>query len=192
MNNIEELIYDIYNLQCHKRTPYYNKTKFPVSVGTTTYGEITYEGLEKLIEYFKKYFNKDTIFYDLGCGLGKMVIHIGLKYKIKKSCGIEYSKERYEGCMYNYNLCKNYNKNIEFINGSYYDIPIQDATVIYVDDTAFLDEEKLKKLHSLPPVGCLVLHRSTIWKNHTLSQEAKDFFPTTYISQYPLFYYIKA
>ena len=176
-------------MQCTRRDKYHNKTPFPPLVGKDTYGEITYEGVEKLVKYFKKYFNKNTVFYDLGCGLGKMVIHIGLKYGVKKACGVEYSIERYKGCMDNYKKCSN--GNIEFINGSFYDTPLENATVIYVDDTAHTDKDQLKKLHSLPPVGCLVLHRSDIWKHHNLSKEINEFFPTTYIPRYPLFYYIK-
>ena len=79
MNNIEEILSSVYSMQCTKQDIYHNKTKFPPLVGKDTYGEITYQGVEKLVQYFKKYFNKNTVFYDQGCGLGKMVIHIGLK-----------------------------------------------------------------------------------------------------------------
>lgn len=193
MNDIDEILSEVYSIECTKSDRYYNKTNYNQEIGSPTYGEITYEGVEKLVQYFKKYFNKNTVFYDLGCGLGKMVTHIGLKYGVKKSCGIEYSKERYMGCMDNYSLCKNYNKNIEFINGSYFDIPIDTATVVYVDDTAFLSEEKLKKLHSLPPVGCLVIHRGMLYTEVKSIDSGKEdkYFPTTYCKKDPLFYYIK-
>jgi len=190
MNNVEDILSSVYSIQCTKYDIYHNKTHFPPLVGKPRYGEITYEGVEKLVQYFKKYFNKNTVFYDLGCGLGKMVIHIGLKYGVKKACGIEYSVERYNGCMDNYKKGKN--DNIEFINGSYYDTPLDNATVIYVDDTAYLDKDELKKLHSLPPVGCLVLHRSILWQHYHRSQEINDFFPTTYSPKNQLYYYIKA
>ena len=33
-------IYNIYNLQCHKKTSYFNRTEFTPDVGVSLYGEI--------------------------------------------------------------------------------------------------------------------------------------------------------
>ena len=85
MNDKEEIIEHIYSLECHKKTSYYNKTTFPADVGISTYGELRTEGVDILLKEFKKYFNKDAVFYDLGCGLGKVVFHIGIKTTIKKN-----------------------------------------------------------------------------------------------------------
>lgn len=88
MNEIQ-LIYKNNNKQV------YNKTEFNSKVGSEGYGEIGYDSVEEIIKTFQDYFNENTVFYDLGSGLGKLVIHIGLRCNVKKSCGIEYSVERY-------------------------------------------------------------------------------------------------
>ena len=194
MNNIEELLSIIYSMESHVNTDYFNKTKFGVGVGSTTYGEITYDGVESLVKYFKKHFNDRTVFYDLGCGLGKMVTQIGLKYGVKKSCGIEYSKERYKGCMDNLRLCKNYVGNIKFIEGSYWDMDFGDATIIYCDDTVIISTEDRERLHSLAPKGCLVLTRTRLKdkKQDVVDSSSENkFFPTTYSKRDPIFFYIK-
>ena len=101
------------------------------------YGELTYRGTQSIIKSFSSYFNKNTVFYDFGSGLGKMVIHLGnLIPPIKKSIGIEYSLGRYEGAV---NLAKDSrldNDKIKFINGNFFTTDVSDATVIYIDNYA--------------------------------------------------------
>ena len=128
--------------EMYKTSPYSsqfrNKTEFDENkVGKSTYGEITQIGTDNIVKKFKNYFNSNTVFYDLGSGLGKMVIHIGLEYNIKKSVGIEYSKERHKGAIH---LKKKYAKdsnNIKLICGNFLKNNISDATVIYIDNTSF-------------------------------------------------------
>ena len=161
MNNIEELIYNIYNLQCHKKTSYFNRTKFTSEVGSPTYGEITVAGVDIILKTFNDYFNKDTVFYDLGCGMGKMVFHIGIKTNIKKLCGIEYSKERYQACIdIQQQDCSNLN-NIHFINESFFDVDISDANIIYIDNTAITSKELLSSIWEMIPKNALVIHQTT-------------------------------
>lgn len=175
---MEEVLQSIYMVQCHKLTPYFNKTKFDKEIGTPTYGEMTPKGVDNLVSYFKKYFNKDAVFYDLGCGLGKMVMHLGLMYDLKKVCGVEYSKERYKGCidtqqLHCYNLF-----NVSFINDSYYNVELNDATIIYWDNTADLTDNGTKLIEKIP-TGCLVIYKRDIpnYKSRIVSDKN---FLTTY------------
>ena len=47
------------------------------SVGTDVYGEITLFGVERVIRKFGEIFSQDdTVFYDIGCGLGRMSCHV--------------------------------------------------------------------------------------------------------------------
>lgn len=157
MNEIQ-LIYRNNNKQV------YNKTEFNSNVGSEGYGEIGYDSVEEIIKTFKDYFNENTVFYDLGSGLGKLVIHIGLRCNVKKSCGIEYSLERY-----NYSVGINPGGNIYFINDNFVNIDISDATVIYTDNTLFptsIDE----LIYSKIPKGCLVLSRK-MFKSGRLNDE---------------------
>jgi len=153
MINIIKKIYSIdsYNI--------YNKTSFDLSsVGSEGYGETGYESIENLVEYYKKYFNNNTVFYDLGSGVGKIVYHIGLKYNIKKSCGIEYSLERFNKSI---DIKKRFNienGNIIFINDNILNCDLSDATIIYIDNTLFPDYIN-DKIYDKIPKDCLVISR---------------------------------
>ena len=52
----------------------------------TVYGELNLDEIDKLFEKIK--IKNNDIFYDLGCGSGKINLYIFLKYNIK-SIGIE-------------------------------------------------------------------------------------------------------
>ena len=92
MEELDKIISDIYGIWAYKDS-YINKTPFKPEY-RDVYGEITKVGGDGIVNHFKEHFNEDTVFYDLGCGTGKLVAHIGLQYNVKKSCGIELSKER--------------------------------------------------------------------------------------------------
>ena len=153
MNKLDE----IYAVSAYKN--FNNKTEFNLNtIGSPIYGEATKQGIMNLLNHFKDYFNSETVFYDLGCGIGKIVTHVGLT-NVKKSVGIEYSKERYEGCCYIKNTyCSNQN-NIEFYNKSYLEHDFSDATVIYIDNTCCTKEVN-KKLYERVPKNCLYIVKS--------------------------------
>lgn len=175
---MDEVLQAIYMVQCHKLTPYFNKTQFNKEIGRPTYGEITPQGVNNLVSYFKKYFNKDAVFYDLGCGLGKMVMHLGLMYDLKKVCGIEYSKERYRGCIETQQLHCSELSHVSFINDSYYNIELSDATIIYWDNTAITPDSGNKLIEKIP-IGCLVIHKREI-DDHQFHVVSDENFLTTY------------
>jgi SAM-dependent methyltransferase len=151
MNNLKK----IYNLSPF--TEYKNKTDFTEEIGSPVYGELTQKGVDMVVKHLQPYFNSKTIFYDLGSGLGKMVLHIGIQYGVKNAIGIEYSKERYQGSIsLKENYAKNH-KNISFFNTSIQNHNISDATIIYMDNTVYPGElclevyDKIKK-------GCLMVY----------------------------------
>tara|TARA_R110000824_G_scaffold79176_1_gene199545 strand:- start:1121 stop:1681 length:561 start_codon:yes stop_codon:yes gene_type:complete len=156
---MEKILKEMYNISPYSE--YDNKTYFDKIIGSPTYGEITQKGTNDLVEFFHEYFNKDCVFYDLGSGLSKMVIHIGLQYGIKKSTGIEYSKERHKGALFLKEKYAKNNDNIEVINKDMLKCDISDATVIYVDNTVFTDEI-MEKLYKIIPSGCLMLYKKRI------------------------------
>jgi SAM-dependent methyltransferase len=141
---------------------YMNKTEFPMeglgSVKIETYGEFNRNGVETYINYFKDHLNENSVFYDLGSGLGKMVIHIGEEANIKKSIGVEYSKERHIGATH---LKENYvsdNDRISFINGDILKQDLSDATIIYFDNTCY-SNEMCEEIYNLLPKGCLITYK---------------------------------
>lgn len=169
------------NLYNYNSSMIYNSTIFdPDVVGSDGYGETGYSSIELLVKQYSDYFNQDTVFYDLGSGVGKIVIHIGVKYKPKKSCGIEFSKERY---LKSLDLLKNFNDvdNINFINDNILNCDLSDATVIYTDNTLFpTNIDSL--IYQLIPENCLVISRKQFKDSRLNNELIKDGFtvPTNY------------
>jgi SAM-dependent methyltransferase len=178
MENLEQILNDLYG-----QTPYLayrNKTDFK-SEYSATYGEVTKESTNAIVNQFKEHFNENTVFYDLGCGLGKMVIHIGLQYNPKKSCGIELSKERIKGANdLKEKYCKD-NDNVSFIEGDFFESDFSDATIIYLDNTA-MSHELTKKIVDNLQKGCLFICRKkpNFIDTETLTGEQ---FVTTYYTK---------
>ena len=174
MSDIETLYrYNSHNL--------INKTNFDINlVGSEGYGETGYSSIESIVNHYSNYFNNDTVFYDLGSGIGKIVIHIGVKYKPKKSCGIEFSVERY---LKSVELLEKFNdtENIMFINDNILNCDLSDATVIYSDNTLFPDKIN-SSIYKQIPNGCLVISRKQFKESRLNGEIVKDGFttPTNY------------
>ena len=125
--------------ELYSADPYrvFNATSFkgiPGGTKSSIYGEISRDGAETLLSRLnlEGLLNSETIFYDLGSGLGRLVMHACLKYPIN-AVGIEFSKERYK---YSTQLYKNLKlTNATFINGDYFKCNISNATLIFIDDT---------------------------------------------------------
>ena len=152
-----EALKEIYKINSFKII---NKTDFDKEkVGSSVYGELTQKGVDTILDKFKEYFNKNTIFYDLGCGLGKMVLQVGLQTDVRMSIGVEYSKERYEVAV---ELKKKYGQdNIEFLNLNLLDLDLSMATVVYIDNTIF-PVELMKKVYNKIPKNCLLLYKQKL------------------------------
>lgn len=152
MNNLKEI---------YKVSPYgdfKNNTTFSEEIGSPVYGELTQKGVDMIVNYLQPYFNSNTVFYDLGSGLGKMVLHIGIQYGVKKSIGIEYSRERHQGAIF---LQKKYTKkynNISFHNATIQSHDISDATIVYMDNTIYPDELCLGVYNKVKN-GCLMIYK---------------------------------
>lgn len=189
---MNEIIKKIYETSPYSK--YKNKTNFtsiwPSVRDQGVYGELTQKGGNQIVENFKKYFNEDTIFYDLGSGLGKTVLHYGLQYGIKKSVGIEYSKERHQGAI---DLLEEYAKdktNIEFYCDKIENKDFSDATVVYADNTGYEVKTNLYIYNTIKP-GCLFLYKKK-FKPDTIieKQERLKCIDRTY-HQKDLYWFIK-
>tara|TARA_Y100000588_G_scaffold389718_1_gene493258 strand:+ start:1512 stop:2228 length:717 start_codon:yes stop_codon:yes gene_type:complete len=106
-----------------------------------TYGEIDFKSFIALIDACNP--NQDTIFYDLGCGTGKAVMAISLVFNIQKACGIECLQPLYDAAVrveekwrasVNQHLS---DQQIIFHHQNFLDTDFSDATLIFVNATAF-------------------------------------------------------
>jgi SAM-dependent methyltransferase len=188
MENLNEILEEMYKISPHSKE-YKNQTYFGEN-RNDVYGEITQISTNGIVDEFKDYFNENTVFYDLGCGLGKMVAHIGLQYNPKKSCGVELSRERMKCARHiKETYCKEMD-NIGFINESFLNCDVSDATVVYCDNTMY-DNELTKSIINILPEGCLFICRR---EPHGIEQEVKKLekpkFKTTYMKK-KILYLIK-
>jgi SAM-dependent methyltransferase len=137
-----------------------DKKKFKETGSHATYGEITQEATDSILELFPDKFNEKAVFYDLGCGVGKMVCHIGLKTGAK-SVGIELSEKRLQGALdTKARFCKELN-NIVFLKGDFLKLDIREATVVYCDNTVMPNEITLGIYDKLQ-TGCVFIYRKSI------------------------------
>ena len=187
MEKLNQTLSEIY-----RTSPYQvftNRTEFERG-SYAVYGEVTQQSTDAIVSYFKEHFNENTVFYDLGCGLGKMVAHIALQYNVKKVCGVELSKERIRGANYiKETYCKGVN-NISFIEGDFLKQNISDATVVYCDNTMY-DKELTEKIIDVLPPNCLFICRRNT-RNKALDIQSVDGneFSTTY-HKTTIYYFIK-
>lgn len=107
-----------------------------------TYGEIDFFSFVALLSLTKP--TNNTIFYDLGSGIGKAVIACAMVFNVKKSCGIELFDELHQAAVSQQQLlhqlpCYN-TRSIDFIHGDFLHIDFSDATLVFINATAFFGE----------------------------------------------------
>ncbi len=132
--------------------------EFIKSAGSSsTYGEITYEGAQQLIDEF--HLRAKDVFYDLGCGVGKFVVQVYLNTPVKKAVGIELSKTRATNAGLVHRQLKRdglikKNRKLVFAEKNILDANLSDATAIFVSSLCFSDgmmERTTEKLAALKP-----------------------------------------
>ncbi len=109
-----------------------------------TYGEIEFESFLALLSLIKP--TEETTFYDLGCGTGKAVIAASMVYDLKKAVGVELFEGLYlKAVQQQKKLAKisGYQgkaERIQWIHANFLDVNFSDATLIFINSTAFSPE----------------------------------------------------
>ncbi|WED43031.1 hypothetical protein [Legionella cardiaca] len=130
------------------------------------YGEIEFESFIALLSLCKP--NASTIFYDLGSGTGKAVIACTLVFNVQHCRGIEILTTLYE-CAKDTQLrlkqipaYQEKASRIQFILGNFLDKNLNEASLVFINATAFFGEHWLavsRHLEQLNP-GALVISTS--------------------------------
>jgi SAM-dependent methyltransferase len=122
-----------------------------------TYGEIEFLPFIALLSLSK--IDHNTVFYDLGCGVGKAVLACAMIYPVRHSVGVELLAELHvTACQQAKKLAalENYHeqaKKISFIHGDFLDVNLNDATFIFINSTALFNPTWKKictRLENLP------------------------------------------
>lgn len=130
------------------------------------YGEIIFEPFIALLSLCQP--NSSTVFYDLGSGTGKAVLACAMVFNVKKSCGIELfpalhsaASSLQQRLMLNAEYQENASR-IEFKNSDFLKIELADASLVFINATAFFGEVWLAisaHMEQLKP-GTLVISTS--------------------------------
>ena len=132
-----------------------------------TYGEIDFISFIALISLLKP--NVDTVFYDLGSGIGTAVFACAMVFGVRKSYGIEllsilhYSATQQLLKLKESDKYKKATENIILINANFLDIDYSDADIIMINASAFFSEIWTKlsehlRLHSR--AGAIIISTS--------------------------------
>jgi|688.fasta_scaffold200710_2 hypothetical protein len=110
------------------------------------YGETRPSGVTTIINKLK--IDKDDVFFDLGCGGGKVVTQFYFQTPAKSCNGVEYSTTRYKNAHFIKALVlsgktKLPNKSLNFFNESFLDTDLSKGTIFYIANTLF--SQKLNK-----------------------------------------------
>jgi SAM-dependent methyltransferase len=119
--------------------------------GAPTYGEITYEGGQQLLQNLN--LTDQDVFYDLGCGIGKLVVQAFFETPAKKVVGMELSPTR---CKHAKSVQQKVlqanpssSRQLEFHEQDIAKCPLTDATVIFMCSTCFSDELMQKIMNNI-------------------------------------------
>jgi SAM-dependent methyltransferase len=127
------------------------------------YGEIEFVSFSALLSLVGP--DEHTIFYDLGCGIGKAVLACAMVYPIEKSVGIEVLPELYFAACKQINALKvieayrELSKKIEFIHGDFFEVNLDEATLIFINATALFNptwQKLCARIDNLPYLKCVI------------------------------------
>lgn len=129
----------IYKDLCGFEIPSTDSEAIKKSKGSPVYGEIKHAALDKLLNYLA--LTEEDILYDLGSGVGKVVIHCAMTTPLKKAIGVELSSARHQEAHIAFSRACEFNPTLKhraaFLNQDLMTIDLEDATVIYMCSTAF-------------------------------------------------------
>jgi Histone methylation protein DOT1 len=178
-----------------------DKEKYPEH--KTTYGEILPESIPVLYEIFSKYAPLNKIsqpyrnFYDIGCGIGKVVIGMASQHSFLKCNGIEVVPERI--IQANTALQRisdeSLRKRIEFLCISMLDDSVNytNACWIFISNLCFekeINEKLFEKLSNEVKSGCVVVC-SKEHNNSTFEKLNHMSLPMSWSDQAKVFIYKK-
>ena len=111
-----------------------------------TYGEMLPNATAELLDYLQM--GPDDVFYDLGCGIGKVVLQVGMTAPIKRCVGVELARRRYESALEKLAQARAEGllraARVELRCADLMRAKISDATVIYTCSTSFPAEFMVK------------------------------------------------
>mmetsp|Transcript_12724 Transcript_12724/g.44191 ORF Transcript_12724/g.44191 Transcript_12724/m.44191 type:complete len:253 (-) Transcript_12724:232-990(-) len=120
-----------------------------------TYGELTFDGMSELRGLIGA--GPSDAFYDLGSGMGRLVLQAHLEWGCKRSVGVELSGERHrKGVKARARLESEIDtaRELELVHGNLLELDCSAATVVYLACTCWDREFMLQVLSCVEPASC--------------------------------------
>jgi len=108
------------------------------------YGEVEFESFVALLSVCRV--DSGTVFYDLGSGVGKAVVACAMVFRVHRSCGLELFSglhvcaEQQKARLLSLPEYSHLNETIIFKQGNFLDCSLLDATLVFVNASAFFGE----------------------------------------------------
>lgn len=134
-----------------------------------TYGEIDFLSFIALLSLAKP--DQDTVFYDLGSGVGKAVLACAMVFPVQKCIGVELFPSLYQCSCNQVNHLKKisgYEKKsgkIKFILDDFLEVDLNDATLIFINSTALFGptwENLCSRLDKQPNLNTIITTSKTL------------------------------
>lgn len=128
-----------------------------------TYGEITFLSFIALLSLVHP--DEQTVFYDLGSGIGTAVLACAMVYPVKKCVGVEYFAALHQAAVQhkaNLSQWPDYQQKslaIDFIHSDFLLHPLNDASLIFINASTYIGEawEKISShLAQLPQLFTVI------------------------------------
>jgi len=119
--------------------PKADERRIRASSGSPLYGEITPASVDRLLSHLGV--GEDDVLYDLGSGVGKMVIQAAMTVPLRACVGVELSKMRHEAAVQALAQARKEGlvlaRRCELRNEDLLETGLSDATVVYTCSTGF-------------------------------------------------------
>lgn len=102
------------------------------------------DALELVLRALK--LTEDDVFYDLGCGDGRVVVEAAKRFPVKKAVCVEARRELVEEAK-RAAAKEGVLGRVAIIRGDFYDVPLKDATAVYMYLLTSVNESLKPKLH---------------------------------------------
>tara|TARA_B100001287_G_scaffold276862_1_gene290298 strand:- start:37180 stop:37719 length:540 start_codon:yes stop_codon:yes gene_type:complete len=104
----------------------------------STYGELTISGVDTILKNIN---TNNKIFYDLGSGIGNVILNACKRFShLKKCIGVEFSEERTEIANQQLRKNKRLKDKIQFIQDDLFNVSLRNADIIYISNLCFSDK----------------------------------------------------
>lgn len=128
--------------------------------GAQAYGELTEESLLRVLAWLSP--REDDVLYDLGSGVGKVVLYAAAATPVGRAVGVELSRHHHGVATGVLAQLPELAPRVTFVRGDLREVDLADATIVYALSTCFPDPVRAalaERAHAAPRLRALVSAR---------------------------------